>query len=114
MLEKVERLHDVCVGECPLKITFPHLFEICHQQDWSVQGVCNQGGLALAFRRNPRDGENLELAELSDSVANVSLSECSDSSQDPSQPRPYTMNSPSQFFLIVVAMLMENQDASEN
>jgi hypothetical protein len=78
--EKARFWHDVWVGECPLKIAFPHLFEICDHQDWSFQRVYNnQGELALPFRRNLGDREDLELAELSDIVANVSLSNSIDS-----------------------------------
>jgi hypothetical protein len=77
--KKARFRHDVWVGECPLKIAFPHLFEICNHQDWSFQRVYNQGELALTFRRNLGDREDLELAELSDIVANVSLSDSTDS-----------------------------------
>lgn len=43
---------DVWIGNCPLRITFPNIFEICHQQCWSVSQVLGEGELNLTFRRN--------------------------------------------------------------
>jgi hypothetical protein len=34
--------HDIWLGNCPFKIRFPHIFEVCNQQDWSINRVYNQ------------------------------------------------------------------------
>jgi hypothetical protein len=71
--KKAHFWHDTWIGECPLKIAFPHLFEICNQQDSSVYRVFNQGDIVLSCRRNFGDREDLDLAELSDMIVGTSF-----------------------------------------
>jgi hypothetical protein len=71
--------HDLWMGNCPLKIRSTHIFEVCNQQDWSVNRVCNQGNVLLSFKRNLGEREELELAELSDLLEGVQLSKSKDS-----------------------------------
>lgn len=66
---------DVWLGDCPLKIVFSEIFEICNQQNWSVFEVLEQGDINLTFRRNFGDREMIEWEELLTMVANVSLSD---------------------------------------
>lgn len=47
---------DVWLGECPLKIYFPNLFRICHDQDISVEEASRRQW-GLDYRRNFRDKE---------------------------------------------------------
>jgi hypothetical protein len=76
--KKVRFWHDTWLGDCPLKISFPHLYFICNQQDVSVYRVFNQGNLRLTFRRNFGCREDQELAELTELVGGVSFSENKD------------------------------------
>jgi hypothetical protein len=66
---------------CPLKIVFPHLFEICNQQDWSVRRVCNPEFGDLTFRRNFGVKEAAEFSDLMELINSVTLSETRDSVQ---------------------------------
>jgi hypothetical protein len=77
--KKARFWHDTWLGDCPLKIAFPHLYYISNQQDWSVCRVCNQEGLGLTFRRNFRDRENLELTELFEMLVGISFTDNKDS-----------------------------------
>lgn len=49
---KINFWRDVWVGECPLNILFPHLFEICNQQNQTVKQILGGGEVDLTFRRN--------------------------------------------------------------
>jgi hypothetical protein len=71
--------HDTWAGECPLKIVFPHLFEICNQQNWTVHRVCNQENFALTFRRNFGLREEAEFSEMQDLIHTVNLTHEKDS-----------------------------------
>jgi hypothetical protein len=76
---KIRFWHDTWSCGCPLKIVFPHLFEICHQQDWSVRRVCNSEFGELTFRRNFGEREATEFSELSELINSVALNESRDS-----------------------------------
>lgn len=65
---------DVWTGGCPLKITFPNLFEICNQQEWSVFRALQNGEICLTFRRNFDTHEELEWEALCSLINNTSLS----------------------------------------
>jgi hypothetical protein len=71
--------HDVWVLDCPLKVAFPHIFEICNQQDWSVHRVCSQEDEVLSFRRNFGHREEMEYTELLELIGTINLSEGKDS-----------------------------------
>jgi hypothetical protein len=58
--KKTRFWHEVCLGECPLKIRFNKLFEICKQQNWEVARVLQGGVINLTFRRNFGNVEILE------------------------------------------------------
>jgi hypothetical protein len=70
---------DTWARECPLKITFPSIFTICNQQEWSVHRVLNSDHLNLTFRRNFGDIENQEYFELREMMSEVQLTNSQDS-----------------------------------
>jgi hypothetical protein len=70
--------HDLWLGNCPFKIRFPHIFEVCNQQDWSVNRVCNQDNILLSFRRNLGEREESEFAELLGILEGLQLSNSKD------------------------------------
>jgi hypothetical protein len=37
--KKIRFWHEVVLGDCPLKIRFNNLFQICNQQNWVVAKV---------------------------------------------------------------------------
>jgi hypothetical protein len=76
---KIQFWHDIWIYGCPLKIIFPHLFEICNQQDWSVRRVCNPEFGAFTFRRNFGFREEAEFTGLMELINTVSLTETRDS-----------------------------------
>jgi hypothetical protein len=55
---------DVWLGECPLKIRFPILYDACLQQTWSVYQVLHEGVVDLTFRRAFGERELLEWEQL--------------------------------------------------
>jgi hypothetical protein len=76
---KIRFWHDIRSCGCPLKIVFPHLFEICNQQDWSVCRVWNPEFGDLTFRRNFGVREAAEFSDLMELINSVTLSETRDS-----------------------------------
>jgi hypothetical protein len=70
---------DTWAGECPLKITFPSIFTICNQQEWSAHRVLNSDQLNLTFRRNFGDIENQEYIELREMMSEIQLTNSQDS-----------------------------------
>lgn len=50
--DKISFWLHVWKGECPLKIVFPRLLEICNQQKHTVKQVLGEGGVNLTFRRS--------------------------------------------------------------
>jgi hypothetical protein len=70
---------DTWAGECPLKITFPSIFAINNQQEWSVHRVLNQDQVELTFKRNFGDRENQEYIELMEMMSEVHLANSQDS-----------------------------------
>jgi hypothetical protein len=75
---KVRFWHDLWLGNYPFKIRFPHIFEVCNQQDWSVNRVCNQDNILLSFRRNLGEREESEFAELLGILEGLQLSNSKD------------------------------------
>ncbi|RCV24309.1 hypothetical protein SETIT_5G074300v2 [Setaria italica] len=69
---------DVWRGNCPLKIAFSELFEVCNQQEWSVFEVLQHGDINLTFRRNFGIREEIEWENLTNLIGNITLSETSD------------------------------------
>jgi hypothetical protein len=70
---------DTWAGECPLKITFPSIFTICNQQEWSIHRVLNLDHLNLTFRRNFGVIENQEYIELREMMSEIQLTNSQDS-----------------------------------
>jgi hypothetical protein len=70
---------DVWIGSCPLCISFPNLFDICNQKEWSVFKTQRNGSINLTFRRNFRDEHDQEWAALSGQVEETSLNNIPDS-----------------------------------
>ena len=69
---------DVWALECPLKIAFHRLFDICRQQNWTVFQVLDEGDINLSFRRNFGDEEAIEWEELLDLIEGTVLTRESD------------------------------------
>jgi hypothetical protein len=44
--------HEVWLGECPLRIKYERLYNICSQQNWEVSRVLGGGDINLTFKRN--------------------------------------------------------------
>jgi hypothetical protein len=65
-------------GSCALKVTFPRLFEICNQLEWSVARVLRNGNLKLTFRRNFGAAQEVEWADLTAMMENIHLTHSSD------------------------------------
>jgi hypothetical protein len=66
-------------GGCPLNLSYPNLFEICNQREWTVAKVLRDERINLIFRRNFGDKEEREWDELTLLTDGVSLSHESDS-----------------------------------
>jgi hypothetical protein len=79
MLKEPDFWLDTWAGECPLKITFPSIFTIYNQQEWSVHRVLNSDQLNLTFRRNFGDIENQEYIELREMMSEIQLTNSHDS-----------------------------------
>jgi hypothetical protein len=77
--KKIRFWHDVWIEGCPLKISFPNLFEICNQQDWSVHRILVDGSPKLSFRRIFGLREEKEWLELSQILEAISLTDDKDS-----------------------------------
>jgi mannosylglycoprotein endo-beta-mannosidase len=75
---KIRFWRDIWSGGCPLKIVFPHLFDICNQHDWSVRRVCNPEFGDLTFRRNFGLRGEAEFSDMMDLINSVTLSETRD------------------------------------
>jgi hypothetical protein len=69
---------DVWVGNCPLKVAFPRLFEICNHQERSVARVLRDGNLNMTFRRNFEAAQGVEWADLTALIEGISLSQLPD------------------------------------
>jgi hypothetical protein len=76
--KKIRFWLDVWRDNCALKVTFPRLFEICNQQEWSVARVLRDGNLNLTFRRNFGAAQVVEWADLTAMMENISLTQTSD------------------------------------
>ncbi|PUZ70230.1 hypothetical protein GQ55_2G210000 [Panicum hallii var. hallii] len=70
---------DVWLGECPLKICFPILYDACLQQTWSVYQVLHEGVVDLTFRRAFGERELLEWEQLLGMVEGFVLTHEADS-----------------------------------
>jgi hypothetical protein len=57
---KIRFWHEVWLRECPLRIRYEKLYNICKQQFWEVSRVLRGGDINLAFRRN---FDNSEIAK---------------------------------------------------
>jgi hypothetical protein len=68
---------DIWLEECPLKIFFPNLFKICHEQDISVEEA-NRKQWGLEYSRNLGDKELEEWRKMMKMLERVELSEGSD------------------------------------
>jgi hypothetical protein len=64
---------------CPLNLSYPNLFEICNQREWTVAKVLRDERINMTFRRNFGDKEEREWDELTLLTYGVSLSHESDS-----------------------------------
>jgi hypothetical protein len=71
---KIRFCHDVWLDECPLRIQYPRLFNICRQQDWAVAESHNIDW-NFEFRRNLRQED---LDDLEDLVASLETVEVTD------------------------------------
>jgi hypothetical protein len=71
--KKIRFWLDVWMGSCALKVTFPRLFEICNQQEWSVSRVLRDGNLNMTFRRNFGAAQEVEWADLTTMMENTHL-----------------------------------------
>jgi hypothetical protein len=49
---KIKLWHEVWLGECPLKIMFSRLFNICKHKNWEVARVLQGDDIHLTFRRS--------------------------------------------------------------
>jgi hypothetical protein len=49
---KARLWHDTWVEGCPLKISFPRLFEICNHQEASIFSAIGEGDFNITFKRN--------------------------------------------------------------
>jgi hypothetical protein len=65
----------VWIGKCAMCVSFPNLFEICNQKEWSVFKIINNGSINLTFRRNFGDSHVQEWAKLSALIEVVSLTD---------------------------------------
>jgi hypothetical protein len=70
---------DVWIGKCALCISFPNLFEICNQKEWSVFKTLSNGNINLTFRRNFGDIHAQEWADLSGLIEGTTLANSPDS-----------------------------------
>ncbi|PVH64222.1 hypothetical protein PAHAL_2G217500 [Panicum hallii] len=70
---------DVWLGECPLKICFPILYDACLQQTWSAYQVLHEGVVDLTFRRAFGERELLEWEQLLGMVEGFVLTHEADS-----------------------------------
>lgn len=68
---------DVWLEECSLKIKFPNLFKICHEQDITVEEA-NRQQWDLNYRRNFGDNEMDEWREMMETLVLVELTEGTD------------------------------------
>jgi hypothetical protein len=66
-------IHEVWLGECPLRIKYGKLFNICHQQEWEIFRVLGNGQINLTFRRNFEASELMEWMELESELAEIEL-----------------------------------------
>jgi hypothetical protein len=64
---------DVWIGKCASCVSFPNLFEIRNQNEWSVCKSLNNGCINLTFRRSFDVLHMQEWAELSALIEGVSL-----------------------------------------
>jgi hypothetical protein len=69
----------VWIGKCALCVSFPNLFEIRNQKEWSVCKSLNNGCINLTFRRSFDVLHKQEWAELSAFIEGVSLNDLPDS-----------------------------------
>jgi hypothetical protein len=65
----------VWIGKCAMCVSFPNLFEICNQKEWSVFKIINNGSINLTFRRNFGDSHVQEWAKLFALIEVVSLTD---------------------------------------
>jgi hypothetical protein len=70
---------DVWIGKCALCISFPNLFEICNQKEWSICKVLNNGCINLTFRSSFGVLHMQEWAELSALIEGASLTDLPES-----------------------------------
>ncbi|KAG2568260.1 hypothetical protein PVAP13_7NG306448, partial [Panicum virgatum] len=71
--EKTRFLNYVWCGECPLRISYHKLYNISHQQSWSVHQVLGTGEVYLTFRRYYGELEEIEWDELTDQLDGIIL-----------------------------------------
>ena len=71
--KKTRFLNYVWCGECPLRISYHKLYNICHQQSWSVHQVLGTGEVCLTFRRYYGELEEIEWDELTDQLDGIIL-----------------------------------------
>jgi hypothetical protein len=71
--KKIKFWHEVWLGECPLRVKYGRLFNICHQQEWEVSRVLGGGQIHLTFRRNVEAPEWREWEDLESELAEVEL-----------------------------------------
>jgi hypothetical protein len=71
--KKIKFWHEVWLGECPLRVKYGRLFNICHQQEWEVSRVLGGGQINLTFRRIVEAPEWREWEDLESELAEVEL-----------------------------------------
>ena len=71
--KKTRFLNYVWCGECPLRISYHKIYNICHQQSWSVHQVLGTGEVCLTFRRYYGELEEIEWDELTDQLDGIIL-----------------------------------------
>jgi hypothetical protein len=70
---------DVWLGNCALSISFPNLFDICNQKEWSVFKTLHNGNVNLTFRRNFDAVHSQEWQDLSEMLEGMELTNVPDS-----------------------------------
>ncbi|KAG2535549.1 hypothetical protein PVAP13_9NG122373 [Panicum virgatum] len=64
---------DVWLGDCPLKITFCHLYSFCRDQEMSVSQAFRNGEWCIPFRRSLTPADLEEWRSLSMLLTSVCL-----------------------------------------
>jgi hypothetical protein len=77
--KKIRFWHEVVLGDCPLKIRFNNLFQICNQQNWVVAKVLEWGWVKLSIKRNFGNTEVEEWGVLMSCITEVYLNNEKDS-----------------------------------